>query len=61
MDEAAAGGDTVEEVFTGFHQYVLTNPGNDMRIYIPEQDEFIDLSSEILITHGQRGSTEHSS
>jgi len=46
-DEAAAGG-TVEEVFTGFHQYVLTNPGNDMRIYIPEQDEFIDLSSEIL-------------
>jgi len=46
-DEALAGG-TVEEVFTGFHQYVLTNPGNDMRIYIPEMDEFIDLSSEIL-------------
>jgi len=46
-DEEMAGG-TVEEVFTGFHQYVLTNPGNDMRIFIPEQDEFIDLSSGVL-------------
>jgi len=42
------GGDSVEDVYDGFHAYVLTNPGNDMRIYIPEMDETIDLSSEIL-------------
>lgn len=46
-DEAAAGG-TVEDVFSGFHQYVLTNPGADMDIYIPEMDEFILLSAEQL-------------
>lgn len=38
------GNDTVEDVFTGFHQYVLTNPGNDMSVYIPEQDEVINLT-----------------
>lgn len=38
----------VEEVFDGFHQYVLTNPGKDMRIFIPENDEYIDLSAERL-------------
>ena len=42
-----AGG-TVEETFSGFHQYVLTNPGADMNIYIPETDEFIDLSAAQL-------------
>lgn len=41
-------GDPVEDVFGGFHQYVLTNPGADMRVYIPENDEFIDLSAELL-------------
>ena len=46
-DEAMAGG-TVEEVFSGFHQYVLTNPGNDMQIYIPEMDETINLSAARL-------------
>lgn len=40
--------DTVEEVFSGTHQYVLTNPGNDMRVYIPEAEEWIDLSAEDL-------------
>jgi len=43
-----SGSDTVEDVFTGFHQYVLTNPGQDMRIYIPEQDQFIDLTAQQL-------------
>lgn len=42
------GTNTVESVFTGFHQYVLTNPGQDMRVYIPEQDEFVDLSADLL-------------
>ena len=42
-----AGG-TVEETFTGFHQYVLTNPGNDMEIYIPETDEFVSLDAGAL-------------
>ena len=46
-DEVAAGG-TVEEVFSGFHQYVLTNPGNDMQVYIPEQDEVINLTAAEL-------------
>jgi outer membrane receptor protein involved in Fe transport len=47
-DDTLVGGDTVEDVFGGFHQYVLTNPGNDMRIYIPEQDEYINLTAEQL-------------
>jgi outer membrane receptor protein involved in Fe transport len=47
-DAALAGGDTVEDVFGGFHQYVLTNPGNAMRVYIPEQEEFIDLTAAQL-------------
>lgn len=47
-DASLVGGDTVEDVFGGFHQYVLTNPGNDMRIYIPEQDETIDLTAAQL-------------
>jgi outer membrane receptor protein involved in Fe transport len=47
-DDTQVGGDTVEDVFSGFHQYVLTNPGNDMLVYIPEQDEFIDLTADQL-------------
>ncbi len=42
-----AGG-TVEDTFGGFHQYVLTNPGNDMTVYIPETDEIINLSAAQL-------------
>ena len=47
-DPALAGGDSVEDVFSGFHQYVLTNPGADMNVYIPEQDEQIDLTAAQL-------------
>ncbi len=47
-DSGLVGGDTVEDVFSGFHQYVLTNPGNAMTVYIPEQDENITLSPEVL-------------
>ena len=46
--DAAMAGGTVEEVFGGFHQYVLTNPGNDMNVYIPEQDEYINLTAAQL-------------
>lgn len=42
------GDDTVEDVFTGFHQYVLTNPGQEMNVYIPEQSEYISLTPEQL-------------
>lgn len=42
------GDDPVEDVFGGFHQYVLTNPGADMSVYIPEQDEVINLTSAQL-------------
>ncbi len=45
---ALVGGDPVEDVFTGFHQYVLTNPGNDMTVYIPEMDETITLTADQL-------------
>ena len=48
-DASAVGGATVEDVFGGFHQYVLTNPGNDMRVYIPEQDEYISLTADQLL------------
>ena len=47
-DAGMVGGDAVEDVFGGFHQYVLTNPGNAMNVYIPEQDEYVDLSAEQL-------------
>ncbi|WP_105102126.1 TonB-dependent receptor [Microbulbifer pacificus] len=47
-DASKVDGDTVEDVFTGFHQYVLTNPGNDMNVYIPEMDEFVALSADQL-------------
>ncbi|GAA4349017.1 TonB-dependent receptor [Kangiella taiwanensis] len=41
-------GEDPEDVWTGFHQYVLTNPGQDMRIYLPEFEQFADLSAEQL-------------
>lgn len=47
-DSSLVGGAAVEDVFTGFHQYVLTNPGNDMRVYIPEQDEVVNLTAAQL-------------
>jgi hypothetical protein len=47
-DSSLVGGSSVEEVFTGFHQYVLTNPGNDMTVYIPEMEEFVDLTKSQL-------------
>ena len=47
-DASKVGGDTVEDVFGGFHQYVLANPGEDMRVYIPEMEEWIELSAEEL-------------
>jgi len=47
-DAGLVDGDTVEDVFGGFHQYVLTNPGNAMNVYIPEQEEYIDLTAEQL-------------
>jgi len=47
-DSSKVNGQSVEDVFGGFHQYVLTNPGNDMNIYIPEMDEYITLSPEQL-------------
>ena len=46
--DAEAAGGTVEEVFSGFHQYVLANPGEQMRVYIPEQEEWVELSAEEL-------------
>ncbi|GLK53221.1 TonB-dependent receptor [Maricaulis virginensis] len=42
------GGTPCEDVWTGFHQYVLTNPGEDMRVYLPELDETVDLSAADL-------------
>ena len=47
-DDSLVGGDTVEDVFGGFHQYVLTNPGQEMDVYIPEQEEFITLTADQL-------------
>ncbi len=38
----------VRDYFGGFHQYVLTNPGAAMNVYIPEQDEYISLTPEQL-------------
>ena len=46
---AAGNGDpTGCAAFTGFHQYVLTNPGNDMNVYLPEFDQYVDLSAADL-------------
>jgi hypothetical protein len=46
---AAGNGDPVGcAAFTGFHQYVVTNPGNDMNVYLPEFDQFVTLSAADL-------------
>jgi outer membrane receptor protein involved in Fe transport len=42
------GGTACEDVWTGFHQYVLTNPGEDMRVYLPELDQTVDLDAAAL-------------
>ncbi len=47
-DDSLTDGETVEEVFSGFHQYVLANPGAPMTVYIPEQEEWVTLSAEEL-------------
>ena len=39
---------TVEDTFGGFHQYVLTNPGNDMSVFIDETSEQINLTKAQL-------------
>ncbi|MDB9763720.1 TonB-dependent receptor [Gammaproteobacteria bacterium] len=45
---AAANGGLDSSAFTGFHQYVLTNPGTDMNVYIPEWDQTVTLSAADL-------------
>jgi len=45
---ALVDGDTVEDVFGGFHQYILTNPGVAATAYITEMDEYITISQEQL-------------
>lgn len=42
------GGTPCEDVWTGFHQYVLTNPGEDMRVYLPELGQTVDLAAADL-------------
>ncbi|HEY9030072.1 MAG TPA: TonB-dependent receptor [Kangiella sp.] len=41
-------GDDPADVWSGFHQYVLTNPGQDMRIYLPEFEQFANLTADQL-------------
>lgn len=47
-DRLTLDGETAADVWGGFHQYVLTNPGEDMRIFLPEYGEYADLSAELL-------------
>lgn len=47
-DQLTVDGETASEVWTGFHQYVLTNPGNDMRVFLPEYNQFVTLTAEQL-------------
>jgi hypothetical protein len=44
----ATDGSTCEDVWTGFHQYVMTNPGTDMNVYLPELDQTVTLSAAAL-------------
>jgi len=39
---------TCADEWTGFHQYVLTNPGSDMNVYLPELDAQVTLSAADL-------------
>ena len=41
-------GNTCADEWTGFHQYVLTNPGSDMNVYLPELGTTVDLSAADL-------------
>ena len=41
-------GNSCEDEWTGFHQYVLTNPGTDMNVYLPELDAQVMLSAADL-------------
>jgi len=41
-------GSSCASEWTGFHQYVLTNPGSDMNVYLPELDQTVDLSAADL-------------
>ena len=42
------GIDDCADIWTGFHQYVLTNPGSDMNVYLPELETTVDLSAADL-------------
>lgn len=42
------GGTPCSDVWSGFHQYVLTNPGEDMNVYLPELDQQVELSAADL-------------
>ena len=41
-------GNSCADEWTGFHQYVLTNPGSDMNVYLPELGTTVDLSAADL-------------
>jgi outer membrane receptor protein involved in Fe transport len=41
-------GKSCADEWTGFHQYVLTNPGSDMNVYLPELGTTVDLSAADL-------------
>ncbi len=40
--------DGCADIWTGFHQYVLTNPGSNMNVYLPELGTTVDLSAADL-------------
>ena len=47
----ANDGSDCADVWTGFHQYVMTNPGSDMSVYLPElgpAGETVNLSAAAL-------------
>ena len=44
----ATDGSDCADVWTGFHQYVLTNPGTDMNVYLPELEQTVTLSAAAL-------------
>ena len=44
----ATDGSDCADVWSGFHQYVLTNPGSDMNVYLPELGETVTLTSAAL-------------
>ncbi len=41
-------GEDPADVWTGFHQYVLTNPGQNMRVWLPEFEQYANLSADLL-------------